>query len=829
MHPTEVPASKSNIVVNIYSGLRRAGLRAINHDELSRYFDCALGAGSGTVLPAQAIIGFDAVSLSNATTLHGTMNSAMFCHIRNSAPPAAEGLSTSVAAGAMSFAKSMANNDLHSATEIVFAAIKNHLTKLISVPADRIDLSTSILSLGVDSLISIELRNWIVRQFEAPMQSSEILIDQTIRGLSEKVVSRSRIASGGPSPEESENDASLSTAGLSSVTAPSSQKLTCSESNEESQEFQKSNTELPSLPHPELEATLSLFQESRRAIDPPEVLSSMADAVGHFLKGPGPALQQRLETLERNDDFVAKAYERYVYLDRREPLQDFSQYSVGHSLKAPSHSQATRATILTISAMQFAHQIASGALAPDVLHGAPINAEARSWMFYATRRPCRDVDTMERHPPNQSVAVMRRGHIFQLLLPGPAEVLLPAAVFAAYEAIIKESEHIRPSISSLTSDHRRSWAMMRSKLELHPENAASLEAMDNCAFVVCLDDESPLTAGERHVQFLLSGLNRPLSNRWQDKPLQLAITANGLSAGIFEHTKLDGMDVRSLTRHLTRSLFSLQIPDSKVAPYPVQRLEWKLEKPIIQQINQFQLAGTKYKFIDHCYIHAESLGLRFLTQQRAPPHATVHLTVLLAMHLVDGYLRPAWEIASVARFFRGRIDWVQTVTIPIRAFIEAAAAWATKSPSSIEAKDDLRALFNAATTEHTSLMSSAANGLGYVSYMYSLLAAYEDTNKSSNAHHQEVLPDLFCSPAWNSTRRGGPGQDLKIGFMPAEYGDTDEWEEGGFLMEGEHGVYIHCSVQEQRTKFAISARTNYASEVCTALIKASEAIYALLI
>ena len=37
----------------------------------------------------------------------------------------------------------------------------------------------------------------------------------------------------------------------------------------------------------------------------------------------------------------------------------------------------------------------------------------------------------------------------------------------------------------------------RHQLELDPDNAATLAAIDASAFVLCLDDESPSNAGER--------------------------------------------------------------------------------------------------------------------------------------------------------------------------------------------------------------------------------------------------------------------------------------------------------------------------------------------
>lgn len=728
----------------------------------------------------------------------------------------------------------MACKDVESAVLLVFTALKSHLARLISIPEERIDGNTSMLSVGVDSLVSIELRNWIVRQFDSPMQSSEILTDQTILALADKIVFRSRVASESTSREDSD-DGSRASSHTSATTKASSLASKGSDVNAilEAPADVEVCTDLPRLPQPALEATLEMFEESRRAIDTPELQEDTAKAVQDFLCGPGPDLQLRLSTIPDSDHMVSEAYERHVYLSRREPLQDYSQFSVGHTLKAPQHSQAARATILTVSAMEFARQLAQGGLPSDVLQGEPIHQEARAWMFYATRRPHSETDTMERHAPNQTIAVLRRGHVFQLTMPSPDETIVAAAVHSAYEAIIKESERWSPSLATLTSETRPAWADMRRELERHPDNAFSLSVMDTCAFVVCLDDESPCTAGERHMQFLLNGKHRPLSNRWQDKPVQLAVTANGLSAGIFEHSKLDGMDVRSLTSHLTRALFASPGPTTTALAYPVRKLEWNIQEPMLKRVSEVQARAKNYGVLDHCYVDAASLGITSLRRRRAPPHATVHLAVLLAVYLVDKSIRPAWEIASLARFARGRIDWVQTVTVPVRAFIEAAATTISSQRGlQEEARCHVRGLFDAAAADHASLTSAASVGLGYVSGMYALLAMHERQNESESEtcdDDDRALPALFRSPAWKATRRGGPGQDLKIGFMPSEGDDDDEWDEGGFLVGGDRGVYVHCRVQAHQTRFAISARPEYAAQVSRALSRTADFLEVLLV
>ena len=224
-------------------------------------------------------------------------------------------------------------------------------------------------------------------------------------------------------------------------------------------------------------------------------------------------------------------------MTRRDPIQNFGQFAIAHSLKAPRHSQLVRAAIASAAAIKFASLVANDELGPELLHGAMRNDQARKWMFYATRRPGPELDTVERHAPNRTIVVIRRGHFFKIQLPEAGDIEV-SALYAAYREIAERSQMPELPPGTLTSDHRDSWASMRHDLEQDPENRHTLAALDACAFVICLDDQSPMTVGERHNQFLMGGLDNPFSNRWNDKLCQLIVTANGLSAGIFGNTKM---------------------------------------------------------------------------------------------------------------------------------------------------------------------------------------------------------------------------------------------------------------------------------------------------
>ncbi|KID71992.1 polyketide synthase, partial [Metarhizium brunneum ARSEF 3297] len=763
----------------ILQGLWRTGLRPILGQELSRYFDHLLGAASSHSRMRQAIIGFNAASLSHTSASNSNVHSAMFCHIRGSL--AAEESSSSTNS-VRSFDEVVEGGDLDTIIDFIGSAITRRLMTLISMDDDQIkDRNGSILDLGLDSLVAIELRNWITREFKSPLQSSEILTDQPIRDLAEKVASRSSLLASGLDKEATadslENGDAEDHHSAGAVRPSTSAHSTGKYVSEK----------LPPLPLPPLSDTLRLFEDSRRAIDTANHRRNTSDAVHNFLRGPGPRLYKSLQ--KTDSDVIAETYDRQVYLDRREPLPEQGPFIFIHSIQAPVHSQARRAAILTIAAFDFIRLLARGDIAPDTLHGEPITTEGRNWLFYATRRPGLGVDHMERHAPNHTVAVLRRGHVFQLRLPDVEQTLDMLAVTRVYDDILTASCDTIPPVCTLTADERDSWALFRLDLERRPQNAAVLACIDTAAFVMCLDDESPTNSGERYTQFMINGAHRPFANRWLDKTLQFAVTANGISAEIYEHSKLDGIDTNRLHAHIARAI--LAHPPSETAdissvspPYAVQQLMWEPSSATLQRIEHVRAQCQVYGPLDHQVLDVASLGFRSLRGFRLQPNATAHLTVLLALYLVDGEIRPAWEKVSLGTFARGRVEWVQTVSPATRAFVEAAAASYTDSNN----RTRVRALLHQATSTHSRAVVAAGRGLGAVRALYALRGAAQEQDKE--------LPELFRTHSWDATRRGGPGQDVKLGFMRlapnddangnigATPGDDDingHWDEAGFL------------------------------------------------
>lgn len=76
-------------------------------------------------------------------------------------------------------------------------AIKMKLSHLLAMPEDEINTDRSVASYGMDSLIAVELRNWILTQLESHVQMFELMSSVTFSELSNMVAKRSRLVATG--------------------------------------------------------------------------------------------------------------------------------------------------------------------------------------------------------------------------------------------------------------------------------------------------------------------------------------------------------------------------------------------------------------------------------------------------------------------------------------------------------------------------------------------------------------------------------------------------------------------------------------------------------
>ncbi|GIY17479.1 carnitine O-acetyltransferase [Caerostris darwini] len=135
----------------------------------------------------------------------------------------------------------------------------------------------------------------------------------------------------------------------------------------------------------------------------------------------------------------------------------------------------------------------------------------------------------------------------------------------------KDKENVQPPVGLLTTENRQTWAKLRHKLLKCNVNSVSLSCIENCLFVVCLDDGTrtvpsystirkdsttlELTTMAGHLLHG-SGTDAGTANRWYDKFLQAVITRDGVVGFVIEHSPSEGITVLRFIEEFLQTLSS---------------------------------------------------------------------------------------------------------------------------------------------------------------------------------------------------------------------------------------------------------------------------------
>ena len=84
---------------------------------------------------------------------------------------------------------------LEDAEKVVQSGLLNKLPSVLMLEAEDMDITRSLSSYALDSLVAIEVRNFITREFEANLQVLELLSSGSIETLSKAICVKSKLVS----------------------------------------------------------------------------------------------------------------------------------------------------------------------------------------------------------------------------------------------------------------------------------------------------------------------------------------------------------------------------------------------------------------------------------------------------------------------------------------------------------------------------------------------------------------------------------------------------------------------------------------------------------
>ncbi|RXN21735.1 choline O-acetyltransferase [Labeo rohita] len=391
---------------------------------------------------------------------------------------------------------------------------------------------------------------------------------------------------------------------------------------------------LPKLPVPPLQQTLDMYLKCMSHLIPEEQFKKTKEIVEKFGApgGIGEFLQKKL--LERSVQKANWVYDYWLedmYLSNRLALPvNSSPVMVFPKQNFRSQSDTLRRALPV--------DYARGQLA-----GTPLCMDQYNKVFTSYRLPGPKLDTLV---AQKSTVMPEPEHIIFFVLDVVINFrrLNEKDLYTQLERIRKmadiEEERL-PPIGLLTSDGRTQWAEARSVLIKDSTNRDSLDMIERCLCLVCLDEPSgtELTDSNRALLMLHGGgTDKNGGNRWRGSPSKLVRAAS--MSELPAPRRLRWKCSPDIQTFLTASADKLQ----------------RLVKNLDMNVNKF----TGY-------------GKEFIKRQKMSPDAYVQVALQFTFYRCHGHLVPTYESASIRRFQEGRVDNIRSSTPEALAFVKAMA------------------------------------------------------------------------------------------------------------------------------------------------------------
>ncbi|EDN96879.1 hypothetical protein SS1G_01807 [Sclerotinia sclerotiorum 1980 UF-70] len=707
---------------------------------------------------AQIAIGIDRESVSNRK---GVELQQIFSHL----PVCASGVQSTPLVATRSIEEELSTaQSFNQVQSIVTTAISKKLCALVASDFSDIDINASMENLGLDSLIAIELKNWINRSFHSTLQTSDILdapnlysLGQNVCEKSDLVMKHRKLKAGEDGTNDGHEDAVV--------------------------EILSGTTGLPRLPLPELESTLSFYETSVKALCSERELQQLRTAIIEFQEpgSIGTKLQDRLRERQNNphlECWLSDLYCKHVYLRNRPSISPHENFMAVHAQSKMQHGQAKRAAIVTLAAMKFKDDFEAHKVQPVLLNDQPICMDALNWLFNAIREPCLMVDRMKKYPSQDYIAVLRRGRIYKIIIRDSTGQRVDIYKLEEIFQIIIDLGAVKPprkSIAGMTADRRDSWAKMRKMIRSGPlNNSTTIDMVENSAFVfiVCTNGES----GHIFEHSMIDAL--PISRF--DASIRKAILSHDESSyeltrgqnGVNDETHSHGAGHVDGTNEVKNS-------DSQ---------EWYKEYQYITNAElDLHLANIKEEY-EKSYSPSETesftgnhFGTLYLRSHNVPPKSGYQVIIQLASLMYFGYHPPSFQTISMGLFNKGRVELIQSVLPEILAFTQSAFNEALPIP-------ERRELFIKAAKTHAATMIKISRGHGFATHLYALREVLRDG---------EEVPTLFNLSLYSRIR---PGKLL-----------TDNANRRGIIREmaitmpDPENVLLHYEVHDQKCDFSIKA------------------------
>ncbi|XP_077115464.1 choline O-acetyltransferase [Ranitomeya variabilis] len=527
----------------------------------------------------------------------------------------------------------------------------------------------------------------------------------------------------------------------------------------------KEEEDLPKLPVPPLQQTMDMYLKCMKHLVSEEQYKKSKAIVDRFMMsgGAGEMLQQKLEEHRENtENWIHQYWLDDMYLNNRLPLPVNSSPAVifaRHNFQDANDQLRFTANlisgVLDYKTLLDMHDLPVD-LARGQLSGHRMCMKQYYGLFSSYRLPGSTKDTLVAQessimPEPEHIIVACNNQFFVLDVVINFRRLNEGDLFTQLRKIVRlaENEDERlPPIGLLTSDGRAEWAQAREVLMKDSTNRDSLDMIERCICLVCLDAPTgeELNEANRALQLLHGGgYDKNGGNRWYDKPMQFVVGRDGVCGTICEHSPFDGIVLVQCTEHLLKYMKNSPkklVRADSVSELPApRRLRWKCSPEI-----QGHLASSADKLqrivknLDFTVYRFKGYGKEFIKKQKMSPDAFIQVSLQLAFYRCHRQLVPTYESASTRRFRMGRVDNIRSSTSEALAFVKAMVDGKTTIPDS-EKMEYLRNAI-AAQTNYTIL---AITGMAIDNHLLAL--------RELAREHCKELPEIFTDEMYLLSNR----------------------------------------------------------------------------
>ena len=228
------------------------------------------------------------------------------------------------------------------------------------------------------------------------------------------------------------------------------------------------------------------------------------------------------------------------------------------------------------------------------------------------------------------------------------------------------------------------------------QNKRSLEQLQECAFLLCLDGQgsprvdltreqcssssSPaddvLTCMDKSLSAyqLLTGGNSNYNscNRWYDKFINFVVSRDGVCGALIEHSGSEGITVITFLHQLTEYLQStVSVAESRSLSSSrldgiLHHLPFILDDSLLHSLEESKKKLDKLvEDVDLQIVIFDSFGREFIKKQSMSPDAFLQMSLQLTYYKVHGKLASSYESAGLRQFRLGRVDNIRSCTMQV--------------------------------------------------------------------------------------------------------------------------------------------------------------------